>query len=64
MRPAGGVIASISSWASSKEAFGRNNPSLPPTRWTWVSTGISGRSKVKIITQAAVFRPTPGRSTR
>ena len=59
-RPRAAVIASISSCASSNEAPGRNRPSRPPTRWTWVSTGISGRPKAKISTQAAVLRPTPG----
>src|SRR5262249_11055036 len=41
----GGVMASISSCASSNDAPGRNSPRRPPTRWTWVSTGISGLPK-------------------
>ncbi len=44
----------------SKEAFSGKRPSRPPTRWTWTSTGISGMPQVKIRTQAAVLRPTPG----
>ena len=46
------------------EAFGGKRPSRPPTRWMWTSTGISGMPQVKISTQAAVLRPTPGRSSR
>src|SRR4051794_267874 len=60
----GGTIAAISSWARSKEALAGKRPRRPPTRWTWTSTGISGIPQVKISTQAAVLRPTPGRSKR
>ena len=63
-RPRAATIASISSWARSKEAFGGKRPSRPPTRWTWTSTGISGMPQVKISTQAAVLRPTPGSESR
>src|SRR4051794_1383013 len=59
-----GTIASISSWARSKEALAGKSPRRPPTRWTWTSTGISGMPQVKISTQAAVLRPTPGRPRR
>ena len=48
----------------SKEAFSGKRPSRPPTRWTWTSTGISGMPQVKISTQAAVLRPTPGSASR
>src|SRR4051812_16367884 len=61
---AGGTIAIISSWARSKEALAGKRPRRPPTRWTWTSTGISGIPQVKISTQAAVLRPTPGRPSR
>src|SRR4051812_900567 len=53
----GGTMASISSWARSKEALAGKSPSRPPTRWTWTSTGTSGIPQVKIRTQAAVLRP-------
>ena len=55
---------SISSWASSNVAPGRNSPRRVPTRKTCVSTGTSGRPYENSRTHAAVLRPTPGSEHR
>ena len=50
--------------ARSADAFASISPSRRATRCTWVSTGITGRSRAKSRTQAAVLGPIPGSARR